>query len=278
MPDTNIWNTWTITPLSDYRATLGESPVWDAAEQCIWWVDIDGKTLCRTDAATGKTRTWDAPERIGFIAPSRTGLIVGLERGLFHFDAPTGYFILFYGLSERGLRFNDATFEQSGTIWAGTMDIDNVRPVGTLYRITPDLDVSPVMTGFTTINGLAVDEDLGRLYLSDSHPSVQKIWAMPNTPEINQRRLFCDMTAMHGRPDGGTVAPDGTYWIAGVDGGYLHGFRPDGTHVHQLVTPMYDPTKLIFSCEDTTTGWLTSKTDGDTGKGGWLCKVKLNDN
>lgn len=267
MPETI---TWTFEPLSDYRAVLGESPEWDPVNRCVWWVDIDGKMLCHTHVDSGETKTWKTPELIGFVAPVKAGVVVGMERGLYLFDADTGAFELFFDLGETGLRFNDATRDSTGTIWAGTMDVNNVKPVGTLFKISPDLQVQKLFGGLTTINGLAIDETRAQLYLSDSHPSIQTIWTMPSNADSDLRKTFCDMNALSGRPDGGAVAPDGTYWIAGVGGAVLHGFAPDGTHLYQVSTPMADPTKLLFVDDH---AYLTSKTDGDTGKGGWLSKV-----
>jgi len=37
----------------DARATLGEGPVWDAQEGCLWWVDI------RAKRSIGRTRRPD---------------------------------------------------------------------------------------------------------------------------------------------------------------------------------------------------------------------------
>ena len=34
--------------VADARATLGEGPVWDDREQCVWWVDILGESIHRT--------------------------------------------------------------------------------------------------------------------------------------------------------------------------------------------------------------------------------------
>ncbi len=165
--------------LTDHRATLGESPVYDQIRNCLWWVDITGMALLRTDLHDGSTDRWQTPEQIGFVVlTDKSGVIVGMETGLFLFDPKTGGFDLRAALPSRGIRFNDATTDAEGRLWAGTMDIDNRRPVGKLYRIDASFGMTEVLSGLTTINGLAVDDDLGRLYVSDSSPDVQMVWVM----------------------------------------------------------------------------------------------------
>ena len=53
------------------RPCCGESPVWSAEEQALYWADIIGATLHRLDPATGQTRTWRMPESIGSFRPAR---------------------------------------------------------------------------------------------------------------------------------------------------------------------------------------------------------------
>ena len=63
--------TWRFRRLSDAQAVLGESPVWSARDGCVWWVDVTGRRLLRSDAANGATRVWRTPEEIGFVALSQ---------------------------------------------------------------------------------------------------------------------------------------------------------------------------------------------------------------
>jgi L-arabinonolactonase len=52
----------------DCHNILGEVPLWDEAEQALYWVDIEGKLLQRLTPATGEVKRWDMPERIGRMA------------------------------------------------------------------------------------------------------------------------------------------------------------------------------------------------------------------
>ena len=52
----------------DVKASLGECPVWSAAEQVLYWVDINAPSLNRFDPATGAQRVMPMPESIGCFA------------------------------------------------------------------------------------------------------------------------------------------------------------------------------------------------------------------
>lgn len=249
--------------LTSYHAELGESPVYDAAGNCVWWVDIIGKLLLRTNLDDLSTQHWKTPEQIGFVVVTdQQSVAVGMQTGLYEFRSETGKFSLLVALPDIGIRFNDATTDTHGCIWAGTMDIANRRPIGALVRIDPLLRITTVIEGLTTPNGLAFDDERDRLYLSDSSAGVQKVWVMDmhtNTGEVGPRRLFVDMDNFSGRPDGANLDAAGNYWLAAVDGGLIHVFSPDGDHLAEVACPFSNPTKPAFAGPRLNLLCLTSK-------------------
>ncbi len=253
-------------PCSTATAELGESPVWSATEGAVWWVDIPGKQLHRTSIADASTRSWATPEQVGFVALAERSVVVGMESGLFAFDATSGRFECIWRLEETGVRFNDATTDPAGRLWAGTMDIDNNRAAGKLLRIEPDLTVTTILTGMRIPNGLAVDGEGGRLYLSDSHPDIQTVWVADldiRNGEIGEPRVFARFHNLPGRPDGAAIDSGGNYWIAGVDGSEICVFTSDGNLVQTMPVPMTCPTKPAFGDGQI---FLTSKA-GENGGG-----------
>ncbi|MBO6719488.1 MAG: SMP-30/gluconolactonase/LRE family protein [Rhizobiaceae bacterium] len=255
-------------PLSGTVAELGESPVWSASENAVWWVDIAGKRLHRTSAEDGTTRSWPTPEQIGFVVLAARGPVVGMESGLFAFDPRGGAFERIYRLRDPGVRFNDATVDEAGRLWAGTMDIDNARPAGKLLRIDADLSVTEILSGFQMPNGIAVDAARSRLYVSDSDARIQTVWTVEidfRTGTIGKRREFKRFNDLAGRPDGAALDTEGNYWIAGVDGGEIYRFSPEGEHLSTTATPMKFPTKMAFAAGRM---FLTSK--AGNGYGGRL--------
>lgn len=252
--------------LTDVRAELGESPFWCPHEQCIWWVDIEGRRVLRT-RPDGATEQWPTPEMAGFVvltAPGRPA--VGMETGIFALDPASGHFERLVAHKPAGLRFNDATVDASGRLWAATMRFTPDRPDGRLYVIGADRVAHPTQDGLFIANGLAFDADRGRLYLSDSIASVQTVWRFPcdaASGALGPREVFADFNPLAGRPDGAALDAHGNYWIAGVGGGQcLHVFSPDGHLLHTIPTPAANPTKPAFGGPDFDRLYLTSKGGG----------------
>jgi L-arabinonolactonase len=65
--------TGAVACVVDSRNKLGEVPVWDVAEQALYWVDIEGMLLQRYRPATGQVDKWQMPERIACFALREKG-------------------------------------------------------------------------------------------------------------------------------------------------------------------------------------------------------------
>ena len=261
-----------IEPISETRAMLGESPAWSARQNAVWWVDIDGRRLHRTEIG-GDTQSFETPEFPGFVQPVGDAVFVGMQSGVFRFDPGPRNFALIAPVPQDGQRFNDACLDARGRIWAGTMCLQNKRSVGVLYRFTPETGaLEPVDFGFRTVNGLAWDAGQSRLFVSDSNPAVQRVWTctVQGDGAPGPRRDFADFRPLPGRPDGAMVDGSGAYWIAGIDGGEIYRFAPDGTLTGRFTVPMRKPTKPAeVDTPDGPALVLTSFADGD--HGGRLC-------
>ena len=57
-----------ISKINTPLCMVGEGPVWDIADQALYFIDILGKKVLRFDPASGETRTWDVPDIIGSMA------------------------------------------------------------------------------------------------------------------------------------------------------------------------------------------------------------------
>jgi sugar lactone lactonase YvrE len=267
----------------DARCAVGESPVWVEAEEALYWVDIPERALYRWRASDGAVTRWTAPEMIACIAPRAKdpaaaggGWVAGMETGVFALDlqqdgtARAGRLAAVTHPAP-GMRFNDGRCDRQGRLRAGTMvmDMSAGLALGALYgyeagskagsKANDGLKI--LLDGFITPNGLAFSPDGRTMYLSDSHPSIQKIWAFDydldsGTP--SNRRLFVDMTTLPGRPDGAAVDADGCYWICGNDEGRVHRFTPDGKLDRSLSVPVKKPAMCAFGGAGLDTLFVTS--------------------
>ncbi|RMQ49174.1 Senescence marker protein-30 protein [Pseudomonas cichorii] len=262
----------------DARNATGESPVWSIREQALYWVDIPAGHLYRWSAADNRTQSWKAPQMLACIAAhSNGGWIAGMESGLFHLqpgtdDSLTSTLLASVEHAQPGMRFNDGRCDRQGRFWAGTMLLDMAAgmPAGALYRYSAGQQtLSPQLEGYIVPNGLAFSPDGKTMYLSDSHPGVQKIWTFDydtdsGTP--HDRRLFVDMNEYPGRPDGAAIDSEGCYWICGNDAGLIHRFTPQGKLDRSVSVPVKKPTMCAFGGAGLDTLFITSiRPGGDIG-------------
>ena len=259
----------------DARNATGESPVWLAAEQALYWVDIPARKLNRWAPATGAHTAWTGDEMLACVAPRAGRLgqwIAGMESGLFAIATRDDGTLASTPLTRaphatHGMRFNDGRCDRQGRFWAGTMLMDMAagRDVGRLYRYQADVDAEVALRleldGLLVPNGLGFSPDGRTMYLSDSHPSVQTIWAFDYDTETgtpHNRRVFVDMNPLPGRPDGAAVDADGCYWICGNDAGMVHRFTPDGQLDRSLAVPVKKPAMCAFGGAQLDTLFVTS--------------------
>jgi sugar lactone lactonase YvrE len=238
------------------RNLVGESPLWSVAEQALYWVDIEGQRLQRFDWTNGTEQSWSLPERIGCIAlHANGGLIAGMETGLFHLQPDAdGHcevkLIQAVEFPREGMRFNDGRCDRFGRFWVTSMvrDMNLMAADGALYRFDANGLSAPLVTGLLTGNGLAFSQDGATMYLSDSHPKIQKIWVFDLDAKAtpSNQREFVDMNKHPGRPDGAAVDAEGAYWICGNDAGFVHRFMPDGRLDRSIQVPVSKPAMCAF--------------------------------
>lgn len=261
------------------RCRVGESPTWHAGEGAWCWVDIPARRIWRLEYASGALRCWQAPEMAACISPAaRGGLIAGMESGIFHLDLHDDGSLSAERLAAppaselvAGMRFNDGRCDRQGRFWAGTMfmDMSAARALGSLYRFSAADGLSrPYVTGLLAQNGTAFSPRGDVMYLSDSHPRRRMVWAFDydvasGTP--HNRRVFLDLGAQAGRPDGAAVDADGCYWSCANDGGVLQRYTPAAVLDREIALPFAKPTMCSFGGPDLSTLLVTSIDCGNTG-------------
>jgi sugar lactone lactonase YvrE len=219
-------DTMIASSASAARSLVGECPVWSAPRTAWYWVDIVAKKIWRLTRPAARCAAGHA-EMVACIAPARDGgMIAGMETGIFacagrrrqrgaeRLAAPRAL-TPGHALQRRPLR-------PPGRFWSGTMfmDMAAARPTAAVPLRCGGEACRSRGVGLLTQNGLAFSPDGRTMYLSDSHPARQQVWAFDyDTDEgvPSTRRLFVDMRRHPGRPDGATVDTDGCYWTCGND-------------------------------------------------------------
>lgn len=258
--------TYEITAAIDTPLQLGESPVWNAAEQTLYFVDIPGQAVHSLHPASGLHRQWAMPAEPGCIAlRAGGGLIVALRPGLAQLDTDSGALTMLvdapYDTSK--MRFNDGRVDGAGRLVTGTIYEPRDQAAAVLYSFEHGRlrDAGPRAT---VSNGVAFSPDGRTLYHADT--TTHKITTYDYdlaTGMVGAGRLFqqfsMDKSAGYGgRPDGATVDSEGAYWCAMFEGGRLLRFAPSGELLQEVPLPVRCPTMLSFGGEDLRTIYITT--------------------
>jgi len=261
--------------VADTRCSVGESPVWDRRDQRLYWVDINAATILRLEP-DGSVQVWKMPEKVGCIAPHhRGGWIAAMQSTVRRVHLHDGG-----GVDEEVLarvehatspmRFNDGRCDRQGRFWASTMfeDTQAGNASGRVYRFTGKAGLQFAgIDGLVVPNGTAYSPDGGTMYLSDTWRGSRLIWKFDydtSTGTPSNRRVFVDMNAHVGRPDGAAVDVDGCYWTCAGDAACVLRFDPSGRLVGRIDLPVKKPAMAAFGGPHLDTLYITSIRPKDT--------------
>lgn len=243
-------------------AVLGEGPVWDAKAARLHWVDADQKKLFGFDPQSGVSDTTDLPAYPGCYAiRAKSGMVIAYRNqlALIDSDIAAAKTVETPGVDFSVERFNDGACDRRGRFWLGTMDRKLKEPVGSLFRLDPDLSLRKVEANLICSNGIAFSPDDRIMYHTDT--GAGKIYAYDydiSTGNAANRRVFADFAGQTGRPDGCTIDAEGHLWIAQVGGGMVVRLDPKGSRAREIKLPTARPTSAMFGGHDLRTLFVTT--------------------
>ncbi len=243
----------------ELRATLGESPVWCARSQRLWFVDIRAPALYRLDPASGSMERYAMPDLVGMVAMATEGLVVAQGAALCRFDPDRGKLgppFLQLDPDHPGNRINDTKAGPDGALWCGTMPDGGGAPTGSLYRIGGDGQVATLMSGIAVPNALCFSPDGATVYFTDTRVGViLRADARADRPVFE---TFAEVDVAPGRPDGATVDSEGYLWSARYAGGCIARISPRGDLDRLVQLPVTQPTACAFGGPDLRTLFITT--------------------
>jgi sugar lactone lactonase YvrE len=239
---------------------LGEGPVWVAAEQRLYWFDIQRRRLNWLEHASGAWGRFELPVRASVAAPlAGGGLILVTEAGLAEFDTAAGRFALRESMTfEPGFRTNDGKIDVAGRLWWSSMDDNGGKRPGALYRTDPDGRTHKVLEGIHIANTVSCSPDGATLYFADS--TLRTMWAFPIRPDgsLGPRRDFIDTRGEAGAPDGSAVDAEGFVWNAQWGASRIVRYAPDGRIDRIVAFPVAQVSSCAFGGPELATLYVTT--------------------
>ncbi|GGH59198.1 regucalcin-like protein [Paenibacillus silvae] len=252
-----------VTVVVDTPALLGEGPSWDAENNRLLWVDIEGFKVHAFDPATGQDQVYDVGEHVGAVVPYRgSEVLVALRTGFYTYDLITGELqaIADPEQDKTTNRFNDGKCDANGRFWAGTMSLNNEQKAGSLYCLEEGQPVRTMVQHVSTSNGLGWSPDRQFMYYIDTPTrSVDRFAFDLASGTISNRTSIISVPEEMGFPDGMTVDAEGMLWVAHWGGGRVTRWNPETSELlQQIEVPADQVTSCCFGGPDLEELYITT--------------------
>lgn len=245
--------------LVDSRCELGECVLWDERRAALFWTDITGQRLWMHQPASGKTRRWSVPQRLGCLGLCDDGqLLLGLAKGLYQAGIePLPDAIQLDAFDDIALpltsvvdveretsntRINDGRCDRNGNFVFGTKDEGQGAPRGRFYQFSfahglRVLDLPPAAIP----NSICFSPDGGTLYFCDSvSPRILCCGYDAERASVGEVREFARVPA-GASPDGSVVDAEGSVWNAQWGAGRVARYGTDGRLERTVAVPVKNP-------------------------------------
>lgn len=262
----------TLTPaierVIDAADYLGESPLWSAADQTLYWINCQPQARLQAwHPASGQRRQWELPERIGAVALlDSDSLLVALAAGVFRLDKTSGARTPVAAMPDTAQSLlHEGKCDRQGRFWIGSIGkrvMSHGEPVdGHIYRLDGE-QLLPQIGNISVANGLAWSPAGDVMYFTDT--LVNTLWCCDydtDSGALGPRREFAPAPVAGGY-DGAAVDVDGCYWSCLYGAGRLRRFTPDGRIDRDIELPFSRPTMLAFGGAGYSTLYLTTTCHG----------------
>ena len=241
---------WAAEHVLASAAIVGEGPVWDDGERCLYWVDIERGEVHRFDpAARRDVVVLTLDRQVGAVGLREAGgLVLAVREGFAIWErGQPGVTVVAAPLGSNSLcRMNDGACDPAGRFWAGSMALkESVLGIGALYRLEPDGSAVEVLPGISLSNGIDWSPDGRTMYHVDTRGATLSAYAFDvSTGALGPSRVLIDFAGGDGYPDGITVDAAGCIWVAFWLGSRVCRYSPGG----ELLGVVELPTPLVTSC------------------------------
>ncbi|HEX4486201.1 MAG TPA: SMP-30/gluconolactonase/LRE family protein [Terriglobales bacterium] len=238
------------TVIVDDENLCGESPIWDAPQQKLYWTDCSGSRFYSYDwKSQARTLILSDFEVNGCALDQRGGFTFINNSGVWSWDRKDRPALIVSEFGGEKLQLNDCIADPEGRLLAGSCFYNPAKsyPLGKLFSIEDNGQVRILDEGFHLANGLGFSPDGTILYATDSVARTIYAYAYDSTSgRVGKRRVFAQADRSAGLPDGLTVDAEGYIWSAEWYGSCISRYFPDGKLERRIETPAKQTSSLAF--------------------------------
>ena len=245
------------------RFILGESPVWQQNESAWYFVDIIGDRIYKRDASNNIVSQRDS-NYVSNLVCAQSGFLVSQENKVFHTckNFKRDDIICTIG-QPTTMRTNDGSVGPDGKYWFGTMEkqpsglngkIYSVDAKGTLLVQGEDIGIPNSFIWLDSTHVLITDSYLQKTF---------KIELLENgTLNWKNRKVWLDLSATEGTPDGGALDEDGNVWLAIWGAAVVNQYSSEGALLKSIKLKALQPTSCAFGGKNMDELLITTATEG----------------
>ncbi|MBP6860813.1 MAG: SMP-30/gluconolactonase/LRE family protein [Neisseriaceae bacterium] len=241
------------------QCDLGESPVWDARSQCLYFVDITSAQIWRRGWDNERlTLVYQGTDPVGALAlTADEGVLLcaeGSRLRLIEVAAGRVRCSSSAAMSGARYRYNDGICDAAGRFITGLMDAEHAPASGRLDVYTcqqGEFVRRTLWAGIGLPNGLAWSADGQWLYFVDS--TAQAIYRgryQLDSATLADVDVFALTPPSLGRPDGLAIDELGQIWVSQFMGGCVLCYGAEGQLLRQVAVAAPRVTSLAFSGPD----------------------------
>ena len=248
---------------SNTICTLGEGPLWHPQEQVLYWFDIIGKRLYRSDGTD--EQSWEFDEHVSAAGWVDTGvLLIASETSLSVFETETGESTCLHPLEADNpiTRSNDGRADPWGGFWIGTMGKNAEPGAGAIYRYY-DGTLTKLFDRVTISNAICFAPDRSHAFYTDTAKrKILKVALDDDGYPDGKPELFADLNVDERNPDGAVVDAEGNLWVAQWGAAQVACYGPDGALIRAIAVPGVQASCPAFGGPDLSTLYVTSAAVG----------------
>jgi len=257
---------------------LGEGPTWDEKSRRLYWVDIAGKKFYFLNPDSGRIKIFFAIGMISsIVTTSKENILAATEDHSLYLIDRTGKHSLVTTVESESAhtRFNDGKVDPFGRYVAGTMDMQEKNPIGSLY-VFSGKDVKKILGNLTISNGMAWDVKNQIFYHIDSPTKKVNKYYYDKNMNIELIGTAIDFKREIWVPDGMSIDLEGNLWVAHWGGGKISIWNPNkGRKIEQISFPAKNITSCTFGGDGFSDLYVTSAASKDSSDlGGTLFRIR----
>jgi sugar lactone lactonase YvrE len=230
--------------ICDAAAAIGESPAWLGDR--VYWTDPVSRRLLSI-ADNGELRSITMASSVWSLAASSDTLFGALDDRFCTLAKPGEISSGPAATIDAGCRFNDMTVDAGGGLWVGMMHRGVLATRGAIFHARSVRAVPMrVASGLGAPNGMKLSADGRTLYVIDT--LERTLLAYPvDSGKLGEPVIVSDFLGLPGKPDGMTLAADGTFWVAMWGGSGIVQLAGDGAFLRSIALPAPHVSSLCFA-------------------------------